>query len=128
MCKFCSSHGHVMTNCNVYENYDSRVKRCNEIKLCSRCSSSKHSADQCPGLNNKLSFSCQVCNGKNHITALCNRQPQSLENHMCLSQGINKLYLLPTITLKGGKGKKANIHTMPFRHMGHNALTFQGKC
>jgi len=107
MCKFCSSQGHVMTNCNVYEDYTSRVRRCNEIKLCSRCSSSKHSADQCPGLKDKLSFSCQVCNGKNHITALCDRQPQSLENHMCLSQGINKLYLLPTITLKVGKGKKA---------------------
>ena len=59
------------------------------------------------------------------ISLPCVVDKQSLENHMCLSQDINKLYLLPTITIKVSKGKKNNIHSMPLRQWVTTFLPFK---
>ena len=110
-CKFCASQEHVMRDCNMYENYESRVRRSKEINLCYRCSSSKHGADQCPGLDDRLSFSCQTCSQNTHITALCKHRKGHTLANVCLSynQCTNNLYLLPSITIKVGRGKNSTL-------------------
>ena len=51
-----------------YETPHSRSIRCNELNLCNKCSSQKHSAKNC--LNN-LDYPCTFCNIKYNIYALC---------------------------------------------------------
>jgi hypothetical protein len=113
-CKFCTVHGHSMTHCNRYDTYDSRQKRCRDLKLCVFCSSNKHDRDGCPGKNEQLSFKCFNCQSKGHISALCckvDRVPVVQTNsNVCLNmrQDTNadtQPLLLPVITVNFSKGK-----------------------
>ena len=72
-CKFCSTTGHSMFNCDVYSSHEARKSRCKELKMCFLCSSIKHMSDKCLGKQNKFSFECSICKTKGHISALCEK-------------------------------------------------------
>ena len=114
VCKLCSLQGHRMWKCPKYPTYSDRIKRCQEINLCSFCSSSKHSKNDCLGKEGKLSFECFKCKSKCHITALCkkevdNENTNSTSNNLLINYNNEyvKNYLLPTITIKVGRGDKS---------------------
>ena len=108
-CKFCGVSGHSLVKCTRFTTANARIDRCRQLKLCIYCSSAKHTDDNCTGLKNELPFSCQLCSSKAHIAALCLNQPSSSEtlSAVCLnySQESAKPFILPTVTLKIGRGK-----------------------
>jgi len=67
-CKFCSSTSHSMLNCLKYPTHDSRIDRCKELKLCIKCTSSKHISRDC---KIRLDFKCKFCQKADHISAMC---------------------------------------------------------
>lgn len=103
-CKFCSGFSHSMLNCTVYRTPQARFERCDDLKLCRKCTSSKHSHKNC---SNTLDYQCKFCNETSHIAALCERATGgSLETHYCInsSTDISSVFLLPTITIPVTKG------------------------
>ena len=66
-CKFCNVPGHSMYTCRKYSSHEARVARCNDLKLCQQCTSSKHT-ENCSA---KLDYSCNFCDSKSHISAMC---------------------------------------------------------
>ena len=70
-CKLCLSMDHRITRCSVYQSFDERKNQCETLGLCAACSSSKHTAKDCPGKKLGLSRPCFSCNSKKHISALC---------------------------------------------------------
>ena len=83
-CKFCESQGHSMFGCTTCETHESRVKRCDGLKICHLCSSNKHLAPQCLGRFKKMSFLCSSCNAKTHISALCPSRSETSTN-ICIN-------------------------------------------
>ena len=104
-CKFCSSVGHSMFSCRKYNDHVARKNRCNELKLCAFCTSSKHSNDKCPG---NLNFKCNICHKNNHIAAMCSgfQTPKGKVNNNCcfFQNDAAGSYILPTITVKFSRG------------------------
>ena len=111
-CKFCSTSGHSMNKCDKFIDYDSRVKRCNELNFCIKCTSTKHKESECPGSKNELDFQCIHCKQFSHIAALCNNSNSSSDNstisNLCLNSNhdADKLYILPTVTIRFSQGNK----------------------
>lgn len=109
ICKLCSGN-HSMLKCRKYNSHNSRVSRCNEIKLCSKCSSNKHTGEQC---SCSLDFPCNICQSKEHIAALCSRfVPFEGNSSTKTTSGVTTVhasansgsYLLPTYTIDISKG------------------------
>ena len=67
-CKLCGEQSHTMSKCAHYATYDSRIKRCEDLKLCSLCSSAKHATVDCPQI---LTKPCLFCKETSHISPLC---------------------------------------------------------
>ena len=112
-CKFCSSELHHTSQCDKYATYNSRIKRCTELNLCTRCTGENHKKADC---TMTLRRNCYLCNSDNHIATLCEnlQTAQSKENkksnanktfngHLSLSgiaNGSSSNILLPTMTVK----------------------------
>jgi uncharacterized membrane protein YfhO len=79
-CKFCSTSGHSMLKCDKFVDLDSRIKRCKDLNLCTKCTSTKHNDLSCPGKNNELDFECCQCKQKSHISALCSNSNTATKN------------------------------------------------
>ena len=60
-----------MLKCSLYQTTSSRISRCKELKLCTLCSSAKHSEEDCPARKYELSYECGNCGSRSHIGALC---------------------------------------------------------
>ena len=98
-CKWCNCVGHTMSTCSRFPTYESRIKRCRELKLCFACSSDKHTKKQCRG---NLDFSCGTCGKNSHITALCDKSTNDgHHSNYCINSwsSSGKTYLLPTVTI-----------------------------
>ena len=99
-CKFCAdSSGHSMFGCRTYNSHESRVERCQELNLCSKCSSAKHDAISCTA---KLKFRCRLCDADDHISALCAEfQPKRVSKNCPVNAGSRfaGTYLLPILTV-----------------------------
>lgn len=114
-CKLCSTAGHSLVRCPKYSNVQARIARLNVLKLCVKCSSTKHVANDCPGNRNELSFPCQICSSKAHIAAVCvsgqqvQSEPSTTSTNLCLNHNHeqNKPYLLPTYTITVGRANNA---------------------
>ena len=111
-CKFCNLEGHSMAGCSKYKNHTARISRCKELKLCTHCSSNKHTSDDCYGKNNKLSFPCKTCQSKKHIGALCPDLPPVTGLHVSLNTELKEQpFMLPIVNvtiLSGNKCVKIN--------------------
>ena len=110
-CKFCSTTGHSLLKCSDYPSTQARERRCRQLNLCEKCTSGKHNKAECPGNQNKLPFNCQICHSNSHIAALCDQTSSEVTaNNLSLScsqtSGSCTSYLLPTITIKLGRGSK----------------------
>ena len=104
-CKFCTCVGHSMLACKKFPSYKSRVDRCIDLKICSLCSSRKHTKFEC---KKPLDFECKFCQSKSHISALCPKIPTPVTTNFCLNSAANsgKTFLLPVMTVHIGCGKK----------------------
>ena len=67
-CKFCSSKDHWGSDCDKYIDYASRVKRCEQLKICKICTGISHTADSC---KSRIKNNCRICSKKQHVTAMC---------------------------------------------------------
>jgi len=104
-CKLCSATGHSMLHCKRYDNFASRKNRCVTLKLCLKCSSTRHAEQAC---NAHLSHPCLFCKSRSHISALCSKYvPQVIHNH-CLnsSNDSNTNFVLPTLKVKLAVGDR----------------------
>ena len=125
-CKFCFSQGHSMINCTAYPTYQSRKDRCSEIKICFRCSSSKHAGASC---NNIMQYECKFCKAKTHISALCSSaNVTQTQSNICLNSASDSRsgYILPTITLPVSKGDKV-VHARFLIDTGSQRTYVSGK-
>ena len=104
-CKFCVATGHTMLHCRKYSPFDARKRRCFELKMCVRCSSLKHTANNCSALD----FSCSFCQSKEHISALCSKYSYKVTSNFCVNatSDAGKTFILPTIKLKVGHGSRS---------------------
>ena len=118
-CRFCDVQGHSSLYCSKYKTLDERKKRCEELKLCFKCTSNKHLQNTCPGKSGKLKNPCRYCNSYGHIAALChnvnnqNVQKGSTRVDACFTTGVNEsLLLLPIINLRlrGHDGRSRNFN------------------
>ena len=102
-CKLCTGL-HWIKDCVRYPSYQSRVTRCNELKLCVRCAKS-HDQNTCPLLTAEKGRTCFICKtSKEHIQALCpNRTDQDSQScNLCMTNtgdSQDQVIILPTITL-----------------------------
>jgi len=111
-CKFCSSKDHSMFRCPNYTSNAARVRRCKELRMCSMCSSSKHSSGACAA---RLDYPCGVCSSDKHISALCSKYaPEKTLGNVCLNNASGcGGYILPTLTIKVCRGKAvANVRCL----------------
>ena len=70
-CKFCFLTNHSSLHCKKYCNHQVRKVRAEELKLCVRCLSPKHTESNCLGKRAQLPFSCKSCHSTCHSTPLC---------------------------------------------------------
>ena len=88
-----------MLKCNKFVTLDERLNRCKELKLCGKCTSSKHELKDCLGNENKLTFKCSICSEFSHISAMCTKN-KTLASNICINSGmLGNLFLLPIIGL-----------------------------
>ena len=106
-CRFCQLDGHSSLFCPQYTTFKDRVDRCNQLKICSNCTSINHPIGSCPGLNNNLKRNCRFCNSRKDVGCLYPqgrfvRFAQKLDTNVCLSTDVgNKSnYLLPVLSIK----------------------------
>ena len=102
-CKFCSSTGHSMLHCQKYSTFLQRKRRCDELNMCSKCSSQRHITSKC---NSKLDYACTSCSSHDHISALCNRFAK-VNSNFCVNSASDagRTFILPTINVKLRHGK-----------------------
>jgi len=102
-CKFCATPGHTMLNCQRYVSRNDRARRCQELKMSTRCTSQRHSAAEC---TKPLDYPCVHCNSSNHISALCDKSQNKVTSNFCVnSSDSGKTFLLPLISVEIGAGK-----------------------
>jgi len=104
LCKFCTSTGHSMLSCSRYSSYQDRKRRCEELGVCSSCTSKQHQSDGC---NRPLDFACVICKSKKHISALCSKFTPRVSSNFC-TNSVNdsgQTYLLPYVTINVAAGK-----------------------
>lgn len=101
-CKFCSSTGHSMMKCTKFPTFESRVSRCNALKMCTRCSSFKHKESDC---NSTLDYECATCKTKDHISAMCSKLVP-VQSHSCItmSHSGGRTFMLPTVSVRLSHG------------------------
>ena len=80
-CKFCleNNPSHSTFRCDQYKTYQQRFDRCKVLGLCPICTSLYHVED-CPALVRGLSFPCDICGLKNHVSAMHNESIISPHN------------------------------------------------
>lgn len=89
-CKFCSMLNHSSLHCKKYANYEDRLRRARELKLCIRCLSAKHFEKDCPGKLGQLPYQCQSCFTATHVTPLCSSMVLSLSSAKNLTSNGDK--------------------------------------
>ena len=98
-CKLCSENSHGLFTCRKYDSHDSRKKRCEELGLCGKCSSSKHVESQC---DKEMKFPCTICDSKSHISGLCGDfKPKKLLVNWSINSfsAVTGALLLPIISI-----------------------------
>ena len=70
-CKLCLSASHSTLHCKKFINYTDRIRRADELFLCTKCLSKAHKVEACPGRKGNLPFSCASCKQSDHVTPLC---------------------------------------------------------
>ena len=55
----------------IYDSHEARVSQCKALRICGTCTRCGHVAGEYFGRELKLSFECEVCKSKSHISALC---------------------------------------------------------
>ena len=106
-CKFCSD-AHASKLCEVYPKHESRIQRCNQLNLCTRCTGT-HKTEEC---KRRLKFPCKNCKGE-HLISMCqiefnsnktknNSDKKDVQSGNIIVNDItnNVSSLLPTITIK----------------------------
>ena len=123
-CRFCNVNGHSNLHCPNYLSCEDRIKKCKELKICFHCSSLKHDASACPGLQHRLYRACKFCGSKQHIAALCSKRaavvpnviPKPTQNYACLTTNVGQKsnFLLPvlSITMQGRGGEKITFNAL----------------
>ena len=119
-CRFCGIDGHNNAYCTSYVSLDDRIQKCNELKLCVTCTSPKHTADNCYGKTNSLSYPCRNCKAFSHAAAMCPTLAavpvKSTPTHLCLSTAISdeSPSLLPifSIEMQGPRGSKVKFNAL----------------
>ena len=103
-CKFCNANGHCMLKCSRYVKFHERRARCEELNICSKCTSSKHDAHNC---KTALDFSCSICKSFNHISAMCPNSSSRVNTNFSLntSSDSGKTFILPTLSVTVGSGR-----------------------
>ena len=120
-CKFCSSTEHSTSNCCKYSSYEDRMKRCEQLKLCQRCTGAKHIISEC---KTKLKYKCTDCKG-DHVRSMCtgNKEQKNFGGHqkgnssnkisngnICLNGTLKtSSMLLPTITVQLKNAKEESV-------------------
>ena len=75
-CKFCVGE-HSMLKCRQFNSLAKRIARCNELGMCTLCTSAEHTEKGCRG---KLDFECFICKSNNHVAALCPKFKSTTNN------------------------------------------------
>ena len=70
LCKFCGGK-HSSLRCTSYKTFSERQERAREMKLCTRCLSSKHLVEDCVSHRQGLPFSCSGCQSSKHVSPMC---------------------------------------------------------
>lgn len=111
-CKFCDSEDHHSNKCDKYKDNGARIKRCQQLDLCTRCTGSGHNIKDCKSVFRR---NCFNCGSRDHVSSLCNKlngtsntqkQDKSKSgdcktfNSQLNLIDANNAILLPTITLK----------------------------
>ena len=69
--KFCAAQGHPMSKCTEFPLYKTRIDRCKQLNSYIVYCSIEHKIENCPGLQDKLPFSCKECSLRVHRMLLC---------------------------------------------------------
>ena len=110
MCKFCTGVGHTMLHCNKYASAEARRQRCDELRICRSCSSSRHPPAEC---KKKLDFPCKFCKSREHISALCDKLNQVSSNFCVNTSDSGRTFILPIVNLEIEAGKtRTNVRCM----------------
>ena len=98
-CKMCNDGSvHPLMRCVKYKTGAERRARLRELGLCEYCSAQHLNNARCPGLDNRLSYGCQFCNSKMHISAT-HLDNEQVNNHVLVmtNKSCEKNVLLPSI-------------------------------
>ena len=92
-----------MMNCFELKTHDSRVKRCEELKICKNCSSTEHSQCSIP-----LDISCFECKANDHISALCTKYVAKISNNSCINSctKAGRTFILSSMMVSFGAGEE----------------------
>ena len=98
-CKFCTSIGHTMFKCVKYQTLSERKARCDDLNMCTNCTSQKHASDKC---TSALDFKCIYCGSNKHISAMCAKIDEKISTYFCLNSATDsgETFLLPFIRIK----------------------------
>ncbi|KAG0434737.1 hypothetical protein DMUE_5054 [Dictyocoela muelleri] len=101
-CKFCSSVEHNSSSCDKYSNYEARVKRCDQLKLCQKCTGENHNKKEC---KTKLKYKYRECSD-DHVVSMCpgeneNKNENKSENKNKKSKTFNSKVTNGHISLNG---------------------------
>lgn len=108
-CKLCSG-SHSMLKCVVYTDAGQRIRRLNQLELCTACSG-QHKVTDCPSKKKGLTYPCNICSSASHITAVCKSQSnQATQNKLCLMGGQHgQQILLPSVSAVMNMNGKAEL-------------------
>ena len=70
LCKFCGGK-HSSLRCTSYKKFSERQERARNMKLCTRCLSSKHLVEDCVSLRQGLPFNCSGCQSSKLVSPMC---------------------------------------------------------
>lgn len=106
-CNFCRTNNHKGHTCKSYPTYADRLKRCKELGLCTKCSSSLHEEKNCC-CNKKEFGTCWSCNKEGHHRNLCPHSvgPQTMSNACWLT---NSSSILPVIKISVDVGCNKSV-------------------
>ena len=79
-CKLRSLTNHSILHCKLYSNFDKRCQRAQQLGMCNKCLSKRHTEMDCPGLKGKLPFPSNSCKATEHVTLMCKNIMLSLSS------------------------------------------------
>ena len=104
-CNLCATNAHQMSVCTKYPSAEDKLRRCREIKLCTRCARPGHGPDNCRGSKEEFR-PCKVCEKKSHYWALCPKGvPTSTSTCMSFARKEQDL-LLPIVEVVVSKNQE----------------------